>query len=38
VEGDLYEYPIKIYQGDIFAWDIHRDPLHNFFSNIKVDI
>jgi hypothetical protein len=23
---------------DIFLWDIYRDPLHNMFSNIKVDI
>jgi hypothetical protein len=23
---------------DIFLWDIYRDPLHNLFSNIKVDI
>jgi hypothetical protein len=24
---------------DIFLWDIHRDhTLHNFFSNIKIDI
>jgi hypothetical protein len=23
---------------DIFLWDIYRDPLHNFFSNIKIDI
>jgi hypothetical protein len=23
---------------DIFSWDIYRDPLHNFFSNIKIDI
>jgi hypothetical protein len=21
-----------------FSWDIYRDPLHNFFSNINVDI
>jgi hypothetical protein len=21
-----------------FSWDIYRDPLHNLFSNIKVDI
>jgi hypothetical protein len=21
-----------------FSWDIYRDPLHNFISNIKVDI
>jgi hypothetical protein len=24
---------------DIFLWDIYRDPpLHNFFSNIRIDI
>jgi hypothetical protein len=23
---------------DILLWHIHRDPLHNIFSNIKVDI
>jgi hypothetical protein len=23
---------------DMFLWDIYRDPLHNLFSNIKVDI
>jgi hypothetical protein len=45
-EGGLYKYPIKIYQGRqcscpslvYFSWDIYRDPLHNIFSNIKVDI
>jgi hypothetical protein len=23
---------------DIFLWDIYRDPLHNYFSNIRIDI
>jgi hypothetical protein len=30
----------KIVEGALiyFSWDIYRDPLHNLFSNIKVDI
>jgi hypothetical protein len=48
INFDIYKYPMKnisrkrwartlpflIY----FSWDIYRDPLHNFFSNIKIDI
>jgi hypothetical protein len=44
--GGLYKYPMtnisrtaKFSSLIYFLWDIYRDPLlHNFFSNIRIDI
>ena len=40
IDFDLAKSGQELCVLDIFVWDIYRDPppLHNLFSNIKVDI
>jgi hypothetical protein len=38
INVDIYKYPMKNISRTAKFWDIYRDPLHNLFSNIKVDI